>query len=80
MAKQKQIGSILGALYIVGTSILRLRAGDQIYIIPGCPMPVALKNSTKARITDEAYELFGGVYVPAAMCGELWEGLNEYEI
>lgn len=72
--------SILGRLFTtcsgyVGAALYPLRSGDQIYILSGCKMPVALRPSTKK---PAAYELVGGVWVPGLMNGEAFDGREEW--
>ena len=63
----------------VGAALCPLRAGDQIYIIPGCGMPVALRPSVRTP-NPKAFELLGGVFVPGIMHGEAWQILDENEM
>lgn len=51
----------------VGVALCGLRAGDEIYILAGCAMPVALRPSTRCH---GCFELLGGVFVPGLMHGE----------
>ncbi|KIW64378.1 hypothetical protein PV04_09317 [Phialophora macrospora] len=54
----------------VGAALCPLRAGDRIYVLPNCKMPVALRPSGKVR---GAYELLGGLYIPGFMQGEMFQ-------
>jgi hypothetical protein len=51
----------------VGASLGNVRAGDEVFLLAGCSMPVLLKKSSTV---PGAYELRGGVYVPGLMKGE----------
>jgi hypothetical protein len=51
----------------VGVALCDLRVGDEIYILGGCTMPVALRPSAKCH---GCFELLGGVFVPGLMHGE----------
>ncbi|KAK4910848.1 hypothetical protein LTR49_020543 [Elasticomyces elasticus] len=63
----------------VGAALCPLRAGDQIYIIPGCGMPVALRPSPRSR-DPRTFEMLGGVFVPGIMHGEAWQSLDNSEL
>lgn len=51
----------------VGVALCDLRAGDEIYILGGCAMPVALRPSARCH---GCFKLLGGVFVPGLMHGE----------
>ncbi|KAH8653511.1 heterokaryon incompatibility protein-domain-containing protein [Xylariales sp. PMI_506] len=51
----------------VGACLGNVRPGDELFLLPGCSMPVLLK---KSRAVQGAYMLRGGVYVPGIMAGE----------
>jgi hypothetical protein len=51
----------------VGVALCDLRAGDEIHILVGCAMPVALRPSIRCH---GCFELLGGVFVPGLMDGE----------
>jgi hypothetical protein len=57
----------------VGACIGHARPGDQIYLLPGCTMPVILRPSSSCK---GAYSLKGGVYVPGVMKGEAFAELQ----
>jgi hypothetical protein len=48
----------------VGMAISHVRAGDRIFILPGCKMPVVLHPSDKK---EKTWELVGGVFIPGLM-------------
>ncbi|KAH0559528.1 hypothetical protein GP486_003957 [Trichoglossum hirsutum] len=51
----------------VGASLGNVRAGDEVFLLAGCSMPVLLK---KSRAAPGIYELRGGVHIPGLMKGE----------
>ena len=55
----------------VGACLCNVRAGDELFLLAGCSMPVLLKRSAAVA---GAYELRGGVYVPGLMAGEAFYG------
>ena len=55
----------------VGACLCNVRAGDELFLLAGCSMPVLLKRSAAVA---GAYELRGGVYVPGLMAGEALYG------
>lgn len=55
----------------VGTCLGNVRAGDELFLLAGCSMPVLLKKSASV---SGAYELQGGVYIPGLMKGEALNG------
>ena len=55
----------------VGACLCNVRAGDELFLLAGCSMPVLLKRSA---VVAGAYELRGGVYVPGLMAGEAFYG------
>ena len=57
----------------VGACLCNVRAGDELFLLAGCSMPVLLKRSA---VVAGAYELRGGVYVPGLMAGEAFYGME----
>lgn len=51
----------------VGVALCELQAGDGIYIVKGCAMPLVLRPTDNAKC---AFKVLGGVYVHGAMGGE----------
>jgi hypothetical protein len=51
----------------IGAALCNIHAGDTIFILRGCPMPVILRPSLKR---DGAWELLGAAYIPGVMNGE----------
>jgi hypothetical protein len=51
----------------VGLALCDLQVGDEIYVLGGCAMPVALRPSSKCV---GGFELLGGVFVAGLMRGE----------
>jgi hypothetical protein len=51
----------------VGTCLSNIQAGDELFLLAGCHMPVLLKKSAGF---SGAYELRGGVYIPGLISGE----------
>jgi hypothetical protein len=60
----------------VGTCLGNVRAGDELFLLAGCSMPVLLK---KSAAVSGAYELQGGVYIPGLMNGEALNGKDHPE-
>ena len=55
----------------VGACLCNVRAGDELFLLAGCSMPVLLKRN---NVVAGAYELRGGVYIPGLMAGEALHG------
>jgi hypothetical protein len=63
---------LIGRLFMtcsgyVGTALCNVQAGDKIYILRRCLMPVVLRLSAKR---DGAWELIGAAYISGVMKGE----------
>lgn len=56
----------------IGTTISNICFGDRLCYLPGCPMLVALRPSSKV---DGAFELVGSAYVPGMLEDETVEGI-----
>ena len=68
-------GAAIGRLFTtssgyVGSALGDVHAGDELYIIDGCWMPVALRASPASKGAENAYALLGGVLIPGIMNGE----------
>jgi hypothetical protein len=60
----------------VGTCLCNIKAGEELFLLPGCSLPVLLKESDSVA---GSYELRGGVYIPGLMGGEALEGQDSWE-
>jgi hypothetical protein len=60
----------------VGACLGNVRAGDELFLLAGCSMPVLLK---KSAAVSGAYELQCGVYIPGLMNGEALNGEGRLE-
>lgn len=60
----------------VGTWLGNVQAGDELFLLVGCSMPVLLKKSASV---SGAYELQDGGYTPGLIKGEALKGEGRLE-
>ena len=68
--------NLLGLETIIGLANPNALVNDEVFLLPGCSLPVILRRQPDGK----TYEIVGEAFIPGASEGQLWDQRETYSL